>query len=102
MVTLEDISGHLHTNTNWFRRDVFQSGVEAVTWGGKSVEVYVLTKLRDDWTCENKDCESRQFGEGAASNVVDENGRLGSSCVYCGGGPKRMFRKRMRNRKYEE
>ena len=52
MVTLEDISTHLHQNANWYRRDVFQSGSEAVSWGGNSVEVYVLTKLRDDWTCQ--------------------------------------------------
>lgn len=52
MVTLEDISSHLHQNANWYRKDVFQSGSEAVTWGGKSIEIFVFTKLRDDWTCQ--------------------------------------------------
>ena len=52
MVTLEDISSHLHQNANWYRKDVFQSGSEAVSWGGKSIEIFVFTKLRDDWTCQ--------------------------------------------------
>ena len=52
MVTLEDISSRLHQNANWYRKDVFQSGSEAVSWGGKSIEIFVFTKLRDDWTCQ--------------------------------------------------
>ena len=52
MVTLEDISSHLHQNANWYRKDIFQSGSEAVSWGGKSIEIFVFTKLRDDWTCQ--------------------------------------------------
>ena len=98
LVTLEDVSGHLHRSANWYSTEVLDSGPDAVTWGSDSVEVYVLTKLADSWTCRNEDCDTRKFGEGAATNVLDGNGRLGDACVYCGGGTERTLRDRGRKR----
>lgn len=79
VVTLTDISGFL--SGDWFRRDVFESGTHAVSWGGseKSIEVFVLTKLRDVWFCQSKNCKAI----GASTAVVDEQGDLIKSCVCC-------------------
>ncbi|KAL7530782.1 hypothetical protein ACHAXR_003673 [Thalassiosira sp. AJA248-18] len=82
MVTLTDVSSHLNQSSEWFRRDVFQSGTKAVSWGGenKSINVYVLTKLSDEWFCQNKRCEARAAAPNA---VVDGNGDLNELCIYC-------------------
>ncbi|KAL9186290.1 hypothetical protein ACHAXT_005528 [Thalassiosira profunda] len=80
IVTLTDISGYL-TGSGWFKRDVFESGTGAVSWSNKSCDVFVLTKLSDQWSCNNPACDSNVFG--AQNNVVDDNGDLVKACVFC-------------------
>jgi hypothetical protein len=86
MVTLTDISCNLTQSTEWFRRDVFESGTDAVSWGNqnKSVNVYVLTKLDDYWYCQNEKCQHKKSHNLPAKNVVvDEDGEPIEKCVWC-------------------
>ena len=84
LVTLQDISLHLTRETEWFRRDVFESGYDAVSWNGnKSVNLYVLTKMKNHWFCQNPTCEYKNFDEGG---VFPKNGgELNGICEYCNG-----------------
>ena len=87
IVTLTDISGYLGDLSEWFRKDTFDSGRDAVSWGGinKSFPVFVLTKVTDKWYCQNNKCCHLQMSGAPAPNlVVDENGDLNRICVYCG------------------
>jgi len=109
MVTLMDVSPHLTQSSEWFRRDVFQSGSNAVSWGNsnKSVDVYVLTKLSNEWFCQNKKCGYKEiYRDGTvAPNKVVENGELCEICVYCDAPAKRYARSRKpsaKRRKAEE
>jgi len=86
MVTLTDISCNLTQSSEWFRRDVFESGTDAVSWGNqnKSVNVYVLTKLDDYWYCQNARCQHKKFDKLPAKNaVVDMEGEPIETCVWC-------------------
>lgn len=81
------------------RLDTFQSGINAASWVGanKSFEVYTLTKLSDQWFCQNKKCDYRQYGvssAGAPNVVVFENGDLNEYCIYCNAQAKRATRVR--------
>jgi hypothetical protein len=86
MVTLTDISCHLSLSSPWFSRTSFQSGTGAVSWGNgnKSVEVHVLTKLSDEWLCQNRRCEYLGLGRGPCPNpVVGGDGALRAACWSC-------------------
>jgi hypothetical protein len=86
IVTLTDISCNLTRSTDWFRRDVFESGPNAVSWGNqnKSVNVYVLTKLDDYWYCQNEKCQHKKLDNVPAKNaVVDKEGEPIERCVWC-------------------
>lgn len=100
MVTLTDVSRHLCQSSEWFRRDVFNSGNGAVSWGNqnKSVDIYVLTKLSDYWKCRDNKCPFKK----AENAVVNENGDLCEVCVYCGAPAKRCTRVRRPKRRREE
>ena len=102
MVTLTDVSRHLCQSSEWFSRDVFDSGNGAVSWGNqnKSVKIYVLTKLNDYWTCRDNNCPSKKWGDDLAKNtVVDENGDLCEVCVFCDAPAKRCTRVRKPKRR---
>jgi len=78
MVTLTDVSMHLPCQREWFRRETLDSGPNAVSWhldNKKSVTLYVLTKLRNKWHCDNQ-CP-------LATAVVDDYGDLSGCCVCC-------------------
>jgi hypothetical protein len=100
MVTLTDVSCHLNQSADddWFRHDIFDSGVDAVSWGyrGKSVDVHILTKLSNTWYCQNKKCNYMKYyatascyqedsfsTAGAPNDVVNEFGELNEECIYC-------------------
>ena len=102
MVTLTDISCHLSRSSEWFARSAFQSGTGAVSWGNenKSVDVHVLTKLRNEWFCQNRKCEHLSLGRGKCPNpVVDEVGNLLAYCWKCRAPAKRCSRLRKPSRK---
>jgi len=95
MVTLTDVSCHLTQSSEWFRRDVFQSGTNAVSWGNsnKSIDVHVLTKLSNGWYCRNNKCDSKKCDPPLSNPVVDENtGDLCEHCDICGAQAKRCSR----------
>lgn len=78
MVTLTDVSMHLPCQRDWYRRDTLDSGPNAVSWhldNKKSVTLYVLTKLSDEWYCDNQ-CP-------LATAVVDDYGDLSGYFVCC-------------------
>ena len=105
MVTLTDVSRHLCQSSDWFRRDVFDSGNGAVSWGNqnKSVDIYVLTKLSDYWECRDNKCPFKESQNTPAQNaVVNENGDLCEVCVYCDAQAKRCTRVRKPKRRREE
>ena len=84
MVTLEDITLHLTRETEWFRRDVFESGFDAVSWNEKkSVKLYVLTKIKNHWFCRNPTCAYKNFDE---RGIVSKNdGERNGLCEHCNG-----------------
>jgi hypothetical protein len=97
MVTLYDVSCHL-TSTEWFRRDIFESGTNAVCWGNqnKSVIVFVLTKLSDHWSCRYDNCDHKKLHNRPATNdVVDVNGEQIECCAFCSKKAKRSPRLRI-------
>ena len=89
MVTLTDISCYLTgpgEAPGWFRRDVFESGTDAVSWGikNKSLPIFVLTKLDIHWFCQNKMCPHiQQYNSPAQSVVVNDSGELVEDCAFC-------------------
>ena len=89
MVTLTDISCYLTgpgEAPGWFRRDVFESGTDAVSWGikNKSLPIFVLTKLNTHWFCQNKMCPHiQQYNNPAQSVVVNDSGELVEDCAFC-------------------
>ena len=102
MVTLTDVSRYLCKSSDWFQKDIFQSGTGAVSWGGhnKNLEVHVLTKLSSTWMCQNKKCEGKLFGSDNA--IVDDKGDLIEQCLYCNVPAKRCSRVRKPARKKTE
>ena len=89
MVTLTDISCYLTgpgEAPGWFRRDVFESGTDAVSWGikNKSLPIFVLTKLDTHWFCQSKMCPHiQQYNNPAQSVVVNDSGELVEECAFC-------------------
>ncbi len=79
MVTLTDISCHLTQCTKWFRHDVFDSGLDAVSWGcgNKSVDLHILTKF----TTISSSCQDSSAVV-APNDVVNDFGELNEICVY--------------------
>lgn len=101
IVTLTDISSHCQ-NSNWFTRTVWKSGTGAVSWGGqnKSLDVFVLTKTKETWTCQNTKCPYLGLGEGGYSiPLLGDNGDFLDKCTFCGIGAKRCGRVRKPTRK---
>ena len=101
MVTLTDVSGHCQSG-DWFTRKVFKSGTGAVSWGchNKSIDVFVLIKTKETWTCQNTKCPYLGLGEGGYPiPLLDEDGDFLDKCTFCGIGAKRCGRVRKPTRK---
>ena len=95
-VTLTDIRCHLTSKEDamWYHYESFDSGVGAVSWSpNKSVAVHVLTKISDEWMC-NEECKY------PPSNVVNaDTGKLTTKCLYCGKPPRRQQQRNRKKRK---
>lgn len=80
--------------------DTFDSGPNAASWvgGGKSMDVYVLTKTSNEWYCENKKCDGTQL----PNVVVNDAGDLNEECTYCLTKTRRTARTRKPSRKKRE
>lgn len=93
MVTLTDVSCCLNGgNDDWYTRDVFLSGLGAVSWSSwakSSICVYVLTKISNVWKC--RFCEE-------TSAVVTDDGRVCHRCVWCDRETKNSTRNKRRKR----
>jgi hypothetical protein len=83
-VTLTSLTKNLERG-GWWREDVLGLKAGCVSWSTKSQNCYVLTKLKNLWTCP--DC-------GENTNAVDMLGRLKVDCVFCGKMPQRITKRR--------
>ena len=93
-VSLESLTKCLDRK-GWWREDTIKLDVDSVSWTSKPQDCYVLTKLKDCWTCQ---C-------GCDIHAVDTAGRLQVECLYeCGFLPVRQTRRKKagENKKYTE
>jgi len=90
----------IHVCVLYFQQSI--NNIYSFLIGGhnKSLDVFVLIKTKETWTCQNTKCPYLGLGEGGYPiPLLDEDGDFLDKCTFCGIGAKRCGRVRKPTRK---